>query len=147
MNASTNARSSYNSAGGIPPGPGAHPFLKRLIAAYTSSTDGSSIETEVSTGVDAASLSSSFDGTPGWWFNADMKCSCQRSSVSSSERHGDPSDLWMVVPVTFLFPDSSRIALMSVSSSSQRLFKKTSRSCLALALNTPCNRLRSTILF
>ena len=47
----------------------------------------------------------------------------------------------------FLFPDSSRIALktgprrfcpMSVSSSSQRLFRKTSRSCLALALDTPC---------
>ena len=65
----------------------------------------------MSTGVDAASLSSSFDGTPGWWFNADMKCSRQRSSVSSSERHGNPSDLWMVAPVTFLFPDSSRIAL------------------------------------
>ena len=58
----------------------------------------------------------------------------------------------VVLVTSFLFPDSSRIALKagprrfchtSVSSSSQRLFRKTSRSCLALALNTPCNRLRS----
>ena len=90
-------------------------------------------------------------------FNADMKCSRQRLSVSSSGRHGDPSDLWMVVPViSFLFSGSSQIALkagprwfcpMPVSSSSQRLFKKTLRSCLALALNTPCKRLCSTVLF
>jgi len=51
-------------------------------------------------GVDAASLSSSFDGTPGRWFNADMKYSRHRLSVSSSERHGDPSESRMVVPVT-----------------------------------------------
>jgi len=81
------------SSGGIPSGPGARAFFKRLIAAKTLSTDGSSIETEVSTGVDAASLSGLFDGTPGWWFNADMKCSCQRSSVSSSGRHADPAEL------------------------------------------------------
>ena len=82
----------------------------------------------MSAGVDAASLSGSFDGRLGWCFNADMKCSCQRLSVTSSERHGDLSDLWMVVPVTSFFPDCSRIALkagprwfcpMSVSSLSQ----------------------------
>jgi len=59
-----------------------------LDSSIDFSTDGSSIGTEVSTGVDATSLSSSFDSTPGWWFNADMKCSRQRSIVSFSERHG-----------------------------------------------------------
>ena len=43
------------SFGGTPSGPGARPLLKHLIAASTYTTDGSSIETEVSTGVDAAS--------------------------------------------------------------------------------------------
>ena len=35
--------------------------------------NGSSTETEVSTGVDVASLTRSFDGTPGWWFSVDIR--------------------------------------------------------------------------
>jgi len=99
-----------SSSGEMPRGPAARPFLRLLIAAKTSAMGGLSVDTEVSTGDNAASLSSSSDGEPGRWFNAEMKCWRLRSSISSSETHGDPLNLWMKEPATcFLFPDSSRL--------------------------------------